>query len=210
MILGVDTSIGTSLAIVDSSCVVRAAAQSPDPRGHAEAIDALLLAVLTDARVGPEAIEAVAVGMGPGPFTGLRVGIAAARAFAVARGIPVLPVSSHAAIAAEAFESGAAGRLVVVTDARRREHYWSLFDVGTEGVPVLVRGPGFTPLAALETAAAIDSDVRRLEPATVSAAALAILAIRRRAAGLETGPAQPLYLREPDVTISKGPKRVSG
>jgi len=210
MILGIDTSIGTAVALVDPAGRALAARESADTRGHAEAIGGLIAGVLADAGVGPAAVEAVAAGMGPGPFTGLRVGIAAARAFATGRGVPVLPVASHEAVAAELAERGETGRVVIVSDARRREHYWTLLDLGTPtpaALPVLVKGPGLAALDDLD--AVIGEGARRVEPHRVDAAALARLALRRRAAGEPTGPAAPLYLREPDLTPSRGPKRVS-
>lgn len=214
MILGIDTSIGTAVAIVDGEGRILAERASTDTRGHAEAIGGLLAGVLSDAGIGPEEIEAVAVGMGPGPFTGLRVGIAAARAFAIARGIPLLTVPSHAAVAAAEAARGASGRVIVLTDARRREHYWTVFDLdgvtADSGVPIVMGGPGITFHHELEVTAGIDGTVARIEATEVSAAALAGLAIRTRAAGMGDGPQQPLYLREPDVTPSKGPKRVTG
>lgn len=209
MILGIDTSIGTAVALVDRDGRTLAERGSDDTRGHAEAIGGLLAAVLADAGTGPEGVTAVAVGMGPGPFTGLRVGIAAARAFAIARDVPLLPVASHAAVAAAHAERGESGRAVVITDARRREHYWTVVELDAAG-PTVVAGPGLTALDELAAVAGVEADVRRIEPTRVDAAALARLALRRRAAGEDTGPAQALYLREPDVTPAKGPKRVTG
>lgn len=77
-------------------------------------------------------------------------------------------------------------------------------------LPIVVAGPGLTALDQLDEVAGIDATVPRIEPAGVSAAAIARCALRRRAAGDDAGPGQPLYLREPDVTPSKGPKRVTG
>ena len=95
MILAIDTSIGTSVAVVTRQGEVLAERASEDTRGHAESIGRLIATVLEARPV----ITAVAAGVGPGPFTGLRVGIAAARAFGFGRGIPVLGVLSHDAIA---------------------------------------------------------------------------------------------------------------
>ena len=122
MILGIDTSLGTAVAVTDADGAVRAEAASTDPLGHAEIIGTLLQNALTDAARGPigatgapqpVALTAVAAGMGPGPFTGLRVGIAAARAFALGRGIPVIPVVSHDAAALAVFLAGGHVRLAV-------------------------------------------------------------------------------------------------
>src|SRR5690606_38214102 len=97
MILAIDTSTGTSVALLESDGTPILERLEPSPRGHAEAIGGLLSELLVEAGIGPTAIELVAVGMGPGPYTGLRVGIAAAEAFALGRGIPRHGVASHAA-----------------------------------------------------------------------------------------------------------------
>src|SRR5690606_37843472 len=92
------------------------------------------------AEISARDVTAVAVGMGPGPFTGLRVGIAAANAFAFGRGIDVLHVASHDAIALEQLSANP-GRLVITTDARRRERYWSSY-AGLDGQKLPVREAG--------------------------------------------------------------------
>ena len=86
VILGIDTSLGTAVAVVEPDGVVRADVHSADPRGHAEVIGDLLVRALDDASVTAHDVTHVAAGMGPGPFTGLRVGIAAARTFALGSG----------------------------------------------------------------------------------------------------------------------------
>jgi tRNA threonylcarbamoyl adenosine modification protein YeaZ len=137
--------------------------------------------------------------MGPGPFTGLRVGIAAARAFALARGIPVHPVPSHAAVA-----FGRAGRVLVVTDARRREVAWSAYAEG-----VLLEGPHLARPEDLPSVVEGYAAFERIDADRVPAASLALVAERLLAAGEPTGPDQPLYLRAPDVTMPTAPKRVT-
>lgn len=193
MILAIDTSIGTSVALIEEGGSVIAERESADTRGHAEAIGTLIADVLA----GGGMITAVAVGMGPGPFTGLRVGIAAARAFAAGRGVPVLPVLSHDAVAAAV---GGETAFTVVTDAKRHEHYATGYAAAPDGVPARTTGPA---LVAEVPAGRI------VTPSIVSAAALGALALRLRALGLPTGPDAPQYLREPDATPSAGPKRVS-
>ena len=98
MLLAIDTSAGTSVAVVDGDRVL-SEASDPGTRGHAEHIGTLIQTALAEAGATPADITGVVSGMGPGPFTGLRVGIAAARAFAAGRGIPVHPVASHDAVA---------------------------------------------------------------------------------------------------------------
>ena len=73
MILGIDTSLGSAVAVVELDGVIRSEVQSPDPRGHAEVIGTLIERALAEASVDPSRITHVAAGMGPGPFTGLRV-----------------------------------------------------------------------------------------------------------------------------------------
>lgn len=188
MLLAIDTSAGTSVAVVDGGRVLAEAAEA-GTRRHAEAIGTLLRAALEAAGIVPGELGGVVVGMGPGPFTGLRVGIAAARAFAFARGIPLLPMVSHDAVA-----FGQPDRVAVVTDARRREVAWSLYDPG------LVRLDG--PLLAEREGFEVPAGARRLDAAEVSAASLALAAEALLAEGRPLGPTEPLYLRPPDVTVA--------
>lgn len=201
MLLAIDTSAGTSVAVVDGGRVVAERA-TDDTMRHAEAIGVLLREALAAAGAAPIAVVA---GMGPGPFTGLRVGIAAARAFALGRGIPVLPLVSHDAVAFERLTAGEpADDLLVVTDARRRERYWSRYrGLTADGVPRRVEGPALAKPDDLPPAG------ERLEAAAVSAGALGRLAERHRAAGIPFAEPRPLYLRSPDVTLPAGRKRVT-
>jgi tRNA threonylcarbamoyl adenosine modification protein YeaZ len=133
--------------------------------------------------------------------TGLRVGIAAARAFAAGRGIPVHPVASHDAVA-----FGRATPTLVVTDARRREVAWTTYDA--EGA--ITDGPHLAHPEDLETAVDGYAGFERVDAAEISAASLGLVAARLLSAGEPTGPDQPLYLRAPDVTMPGAPKRVTG
>lgn len=203
MILAIDTSTGTSAAVVDRSGLA-VARTSADTRGHAERIGAFIAEVLEEARVAPADLEAVAVGMGPGPFTGLRVGIAAARAFALGAGLPLVPVVSHDAVA-----FGQPDPVLVVTDARRRELAWSTFAApAADGLPSRVDGPTLAPAAELEQAVTGYDGYRRIDAATIDAVALGRLALALRDTGAPVGPAEAVYLRAPDVTLS-APKKVS-
>ena len=95
-----------------------------NPRGHMEVLTPNILAALSSAGLAPADLDAVVVGTGPGPFTGLRVGMATGAAFGDALGIPVHGVPSHVATAA-AQESAATAEhpVLVLSDARRREWY---------------------------------------------------------------------------------------
>jgi tRNA threonylcarbamoyl adenosine modification protein YeaZ len=198
VLLAIDTSAGTSVAVVDSERVL-GEASDPGTRGHAEHIGTLIEAALAAAGADPADITGVVSGMGPGPFTGLRVGIAAARAFAAGRGIPVHPVASHDAVA-----FGRDAPTLVVTDARRREVAWTTYDDDT------VDGPHLAHPEELETSVEGYARFERVDAAEVSAASLGLVAERALAAGRPTGPEQPLYLRAPDVTMPAAPKRVTG
>lgn len=214
MILAIDTSLGTAVAVIDRDGVVRAEAASDNPLGHAEVIGALLQQAV-DAAASPRAgITHVAAGMGPGPFTGLRIGIAAARAFGLARRIPVVPVPSHDAIAlgallAAEIESRELPPFAVVTDARRREFAYTVYDgLDDDGLPVRRAEPRLVPRADLD--ARLDElGAARLDATTVPAVMLALAAARALDAGRTIGSTEPLYLRSPDVTLPHAPKRVS-
>lgn len=216
MILGIDTSLGTGVAVVEPDGVVRSQLESTDPRGHAEVIGGLIERALAEASIRPRDITYVAAGMGPGPFTGLRVGIAAARAFALARGIPVIPVVSHDAVALDALMQAAlrgelddAERFAVVTDARRREVAFTVYQgLDDEGLPVRVSEPALALRDQVD--AVLDlAEARRRDAERIPAAMVALAAARGMAAGRTIGPHDALYLRAPDVTLSAGPKRVT-
>ena len=197
MILAVDTSLGTAVAVIDADGRLVAEAASPDALGHAEVIGDLL------ARVVTPGITHVVAGMGPGPFTGLRIGIAAAQAFALGRGIPVIPVPSHFAVAHAALEAGQT-RFAVVTDARRREIAVSEFEgTDADGIPNLT-----APTHLERQGTAIELPV--VEATALSAADLARVGLAALTAGRALTDAEPLYLRHPDVVQPGAPKRVSG
>jgi tRNA threonylcarbamoyl adenosine modification protein YeaZ len=199
VILAVDSSGTTGVALLDDQGEVAAVRRSGDPRGHAEAIGPLLEEVLAGRAAE---VTAVAYGVGPGPFTGLRVGIAAARTAALVLGVPELPVLSHDAIALAAVERGAEPPFVVVADAKRREVYATVYrSVDAAGVPVRAGEPEVGAPDGVP-------DLPRIT-APVDAAAIGRVAALRRAAGIAPEPRDARYLRSPDVTLAT-PKRVAG
>lgn len=204
MLLAIDTSAGTSVAIVDPSTGrIVAERSTPDTMRHAEVIGTLLAEVLEAAAARPIALDGVVVGMGPGPFTGLRVGIAAARTFALGAGLPLLPMVSADAVARQQALSGASDTVIVVTDARRKEVFWSLYELsGSE--PVRVDGPGLAKPDSLPHTGA-----RRVDAAEIPAAQLALAAAALVEAGKPLASDDALYLRSPDVTMPSGIKRVT-
>ncbi|QJU52438.1 tRNA (adenosine(37)-N6)-threonylcarbamoyltransferase complex dimerization subunit type 1 TsaB [Herbiconiux sp. KACC 21604] len=202
MLLALDTSAGTSVAVVSGDLVL-AERSTEDTMRHAEVIGELIADTLADAAIDASALTAVVAGMGPGPFTGLRVGIAAARGFAWARSLPLVPAVSHDAVAFEEWESGARGSVLVVTDARRREVYWSSYDIADAG-PVRTDGPALCKPDELPY-----PEFTRIDATQVSAGALGRSARRWFERGDEPEFTEPLYLRSPDVTMPGPRKRVS-
>ena len=218
IILSIDTSQSASVALVDTDTgSVIAAEQADDQRRHVEFIGPALARILAeDAQP-----ELVVVGIGPGPFTGLRVGIAAGIAVGQARGIPVKGLLSQTAIAEEfvrttANESG--HPVLIASDARRKEVYFSVFDSADA---TLSAGPFVAKPAEVASVLAdasfqfdaIDEKYGRgflLYPDVLGASSsesitdpraeyLAFAAARELAAGRELREPIPEYLREPDA-----------
>jgi len=210
VLLAIDTSAGTSVAVVDHRGDLLAERGTDDTMRHAEVVGQLAHDCLREARVAVEALSGVVGGMGPGPFTGLRVGIAAARVFALGAGKPFLPVISHDAIAYGRYLAGHTGGLVVVTDARRREVYWSAYSGADDaGLPVRSDGPGVAKPAVLLGDDWAHALLPRFDAATVSAGDLGRVAALLLANRHPFAADDALYLRSPDITMSAGPKRVS-
>jgi tRNA threonylcarbamoyl adenosine modification protein YeaZ len=156
-----------------------------DARAHAEQLTPNVLGALADAGLTVNDLNAVVVGCGPGPFTGLRVGMATAAAYGHALGIPVHGVCSLDAIGVDTN-----GDALVVTDARRREVYWARFRDGVRVDGPAVNAPADVPGAA---------DALALPPVYPSVAGLV-----RAVADWTAAPAPliPLYLRRPDAKPS--------
>jgi len=221
LLLAMDTaSSAVSVALHDGHRVL-ARAQAGDRPRHAELLAPLVAQVLTEAGVAPRDLTAVACGVGPGPFTGLRVGLASARVFGLALDIPVLGVCSLDAVAAAAVRLGlGAPEFLVAIDARRREVYWARYrrpssGPGAAGLPVRDGDPqvgpahdvpvGGLPVAgrgALLYPEELGTGVPPLDPDAGDLAALAL------AGAPWVLPALPLYLRRPDAQVPGARKRV--
>lgn len=167
-----------------------------DPRAHAETLTPNVLAAVADSGLTMAELDAVVVGVGPGPFTGLRVGMASAAAFGHALGIPVFGVCSLDGIGGRT-----AGGTLVVTDARRREVYWARYQDGVRidepGVNAAADVPvdGVTAVAGSAEHAAL-FDLPLLGPNYPEAVGL-VGAVQDWEA--EPAPLVPLYLRRPDA-----------
>jgi tRNA threonylcarbamoyl adenosine modification protein YeaZ len=191
-----------------------AARVTVDARAHGELLMPHVRDTLAEAGVKQAELAAIVVGSGPGPFTGLRVGLVTAAALGDGLGLPVHPVVSLDAIAAEA---DADGQLLVCTDARRREVYWAAYTDGrrTEGPQVQAPAELTERLTELGvTRAAGDprfaellglTAVGPVSPGPVGLVAVAADALR---AGAEPAPLTPHYLRRPDAVEPGASKQV--
>ena len=195
MILAIDSSAGTSVALVSMEGVTRHEASSDNPRGHAEVVGNLISEVLEGAGVSSADLRVVVMGIGPGPFTGLRVGMAAASAVSWAREIPLWPVVSMDAAA-----YGLTGRFLVWSDQKRKERAFAVYDVA-DGLPIAVSPPALHSVADFAEVEGRNPGVAVIEQRSVSAADLARVAIERKKRGLELASPNALYLRPPDVTL---------
>jgi tRNA threonylcarbamoyladenosine biosynthesis protein TsaB len=229
VLLALDTATSTVTAAVLRDGRVVAEAVETDHRRHAELLAPAVERVLAEAGASVRDLTAVAVGVGPGPFTGLRVGVVTARVLARVRGVEVHGVCSLDALAHQAVEAGVEpedGQLLVATDARRKEVYWARYAVH-EGRAVRQEGPAVSRPADLEArltglpcvgrAPLLYPDLFRdatvaggAPPRDVLAGALGRLAWRAVTERDETVllPAEPLYLRRPDASVPGPPKQV--
>jgi tRNA threonylcarbamoyladenosine biosynthesis protein TsaB len=212
-------AIDTALPAI-SACVLDEGAEGPESvetiameRGHAEALLPLIDRVMARVEGGFASLDRVAVTVGPGSFTGLRVGIAAARAIGVACKLPVIGVSTLAALAAPLILEQKPGFVAVAIDARRGNVYFAAF--GPDGRatsaprvlapreavrslgagPVRLAGSGAALLALEASAAGTEIEIARENTALdiVFVAKLGLLADPALA------PPRPLYLKAPDA-----------
>lgn len=212
LILSLDTSAAASAAVVRDGVVLQRFA-STDTRSHAEVLAPAVERLLADAGVAGTALGAIVVGVGPGPFTGLRAGIATARMLAFVWNVPLHGVMSLDAVALDAGHPE--GEFAVATDARRKEVYWARYRAASP-LPELLDGPHVGPaetvpeLPVYGRGAGIYADRLAGRAAatelTPDAAALALVADRTLAAGGTLRPTTPLYLRESDAKVP-GPRK---
>ncbi|NBW73105.1 MAG: tRNA (adenosine(37)-N6)-threonylcarbamoyltransferase complex dimerization subunit type 1 TsaB, partial [Microbacteriaceae bacterium] len=167
--LAIDTSLGTSVAVLNDDQVL-AELNFADNMSHAERIGDAIKDCLAQAKLKPVGIDRVVIGLGPGPFTGLRVGIAAAKFFAIGANAELVGVCSLDAIAYDYFSSGQTGTLLVETDARRKEHFWAVYEGLNQGVPIRLMGPKVAKPELIERSGLTLTDI------TVTAAALGKIA----------------------------------
>lgn len=199
IVLALDTAtpaVTAGIVEVGATIVTLAERTIVDARAHAERLTPNVVAALADSGITVADLDAVVVGCGPGPFTGLRVGMATAAAYGQALGIPV-----HGVCTLDAIARATRGEVLVVTDARRREVYWARYRDG-----VRVAGP------AVNAAAEVNADgVQAVAGSPALAASFGLPVIGPEyptAAELvaavpdwnqEPQPLIPLYLRRPDA-----------
>jgi tRNA threonylcarbamoyladenosine biosynthesis protein TsaB len=221
-VLGFDTA-----TVATSACVVRDDGAAFDvtpeadrlagPPGHARELMPAIAEVMERAGLGYGDLDAIAPGVGPGSFTGLRIGVATARSLARACGVPLRPVSSLAALAA-GIESPLALPLI---DARRgevfaalyagREERWAPFAAGPDELAERLRALPGSPLAAgdgsIRFRRVLEAAGVRIAPEGSPAHVVHALHLCRLAEGAPARPPEavlPAYLRAPDVQLPTG------
>jgi tRNA threonylcarbamoyl adenosine modification protein YeaZ len=206
--LAIDTSAGTTVAVLSMGSVI-SELNYLEPMTHSERIGSAIEKVLRDSSIQPNQISTVVAGVGPGPFTGLRVGLAAARYFALGVSAELIGVCSLDSIALDYYlENPKAGNLLVTTDARRKEVFWATYSGVLEGVPIRTHGPSVNKYE--DIAGFIEIASYSSTELGVRAGALGQIAFAQELSGQVTQKdIAPVYLREPDAVPSKG-KKVSG
>jgi tRNA threonylcarbamoyladenosine biosynthesis protein TsaB len=218
LVVGFDTATpAVSVAVHDGDRVV-AAAFAVDARRHGELLAPMIAKVMADAGAARGDLTGVAVGVGPGPYTGLRVGLVTARVLGAVLQIPVYGVCSLDVIAAAARASAGEREFAVATDARRTEGYWGRYDA--TGQPLT--GPQVGAAASIPGAADLmvagsggtlypEAFAGVIGPEYPDAGTLCAVAVGRLRdpSGPPLLPPDPLYLRRPDAKEPGPPKPVT-
>jgi tRNA threonylcarbamoyladenosine biosynthesis protein TsaB len=226
ILLGIETAGSRCSAAVARGGTVLASESRPLRHGHGEALMPMLDRVMAEAKLSPGDLGIVAVASGPGGFTGIRVGLAAAKGIAFATGARMIGVSGFAAVAhglRRRWPSRAARALLVALDSRRKDLYVQLFAqdfttslVAAEAVLPDRLAQYLSPVApcpqlliagdsAEAAAAALPSRVElEIVPASApDALGVIAAAIETMSSSRADTPVRPLYLRPPDVTAPK-------
>lgn len=203
-VLAIDTS-GAVAAGVCRPGETLAGGVVDDTRAHAEQLMPLVTRVCADAGIELREVGRIVVGLGPGPFTGLRVGIATARTLASVLGVPLHGVCSLDAMAAQVLDPDdrlGAPEFVVAGDARRKEVYWARYDQFRRRIdgPFVGAAAELPDLPVFGPGGALYADELgeryRGGPQQVDGGHLAMIGTSLPDAGVE-----PLYLRRPDATV---------
>jgi len=213
LLLAIDTATSAITVALHDGDGVLAESSTLDARRHGEYLAPGIAHVLAEVGRTAAEVSAVVAGTGPGPFTGLRIGLVTARTFAFARGIPAFGVCSLDALAHQAWMQDAAElgqSCIVATDARRKEVYWARYEISDRGMtrqgePMVAKAETIAdevrglPVIGRGAVLYTESLGPRVGPLDVSAGALADLAARRMAAGEQLPEPEPMYLRRPDA-----------
>jgi tRNA threonylcarbamoyl adenosine modification protein YeaZ len=230
LLLAFDTATPAVTAALHDGQRVLAETVTVDARRHGELLAPSIAKVIADAGAEPRDLTAVATGVGPGPYTGLRVGVVTARVFGETLSLPVYGVCTLDVVARAAAGAAAGREFLAVTDARRKELYWARYS----GPQARLAGPavdraaripggGALPVAGQPATLYPDDLGDPIWPEYPSAAVLADLVVELLGArpddGRDSGPAdgpgvsllppEPLYLRRPDARVPGPPKRVT-
>ncbi len=208
LVLAVDTAtpaVTAGVAVVDGAHLEVLGEQvTVDARAHGELLTPHVLAALDAAGHRMSDLDAIVCGTGPGPFTGLRAGMATAAALGHALDVPVHPVCTLDAIAATE-----TGPLLVTTDARRKELYWATYDEhGVRTAGPGVDKPAGVPAAPRRAGTTIYADVLTM-PHTGREYPTPAGLVRAADLTRPPRPLVPLYLRRPDATEPGARKRVT-
>jgi tRNA threonylcarbamoyladenosine biosynthesis protein TsaB len=214
-VLAIDTALeACSAAILDTDRAGGATSRSlPMMRGHAEALMPLIAAVMSAAKTEFTDLDRIAVTVGPGSFTGLRVGVAAARGIALATSKPAVGLTTLAALAAPFFETDDSRELLAVIDARHDQVYMQLFGPGGRSlmaprlasVREAIRTAMASPTRIVGNAAKLIEGAwpgnERRPPLVSAVRSPDVLWVARLGAATDDlmTPVRPLYLREADA-----------
>lgn len=209
-VLAIDTATTALVTgVVDTESGQTTQRVLADTRAHNERLMPTILEVMSEAGLELGNLDAIVAGMGPGPFTGLRVGMSTASALADALSIPLHGVCTHDAIAhtalAGANEKDAA---LVATDARRKEIYWATYRAGQRLMGPEVAKPGDLTLEGIaqiiipeKLADQLPEELATLPRSEGAPTAEGLVAVARLDA--EPAPFVPMYLRRPDAVPPK-------
>jgi tRNA threonylcarbamoyl adenosine modification protein YeaZ len=213
LLLAFDTATPAITVAVGDAGQVLAQRAVVDARRQGELLAVSIEEVLAEAGVTRGDLDAVACGAGPGPYTGLRVGLVTARVLGSALGIAAYGFCTLDVIAADAVDAAAGREFIVATDARRKELYWARYSAAG----VRLSGPEVAAPVALPAGLPVAGEGAHAYPGLLgepiaprypSAATAAAWCAARLAAGEPLAPPEPLYLRRPDARVPGAPKSV--
>jgi tRNA threonylcarbamoyl adenosine modification protein YeaZ len=229
LLLALDTATPAMTVALHDGTRVLAGQTTVSSRRHGELLAAMIERVLAAGGAQRTDLQAIAVGTGPGPYTGLRAGLVTARVLASALDVPAVGVCTLDVIARAAAGAAAGREFIVAADARRKELYWARYTpagrrigepavsspaevalaAAAPGAAPAVAGPDPWPVAGEGPALYPELGACVIPPRYPDAAQLAQIAAERLADGGQLDPPEPLYLRRPDARVPGKPKRVT-